>query len=232
MKRVIFPLAALLLTVLASSFILIGRGPQDIRKLEPFEGIGVGIHADVFYTQGDAYEIRIEGPEKDVNDLITEVRDDFLQLKYENYRIKRAKLTIYITSKELENVKLSGSGHFMVKDPLSADEMDLAISGSGGITFMQLEADEVGVRISGSGNASIEKGVADELDVRISGSGKLLAERFIVDECSVAISGSGDVRVTVEDELGSKISGSGKVYYHGDPRVNSISSGSGKTVAL
>lgn len=232
MKKVFFPVAAIFVFLLGNSFIFAVQSANDVRKLDSFDGIGISIHADVFYTQGNSHEIRIEGSERDVKDLITEVRDGFLQVKFDNYRIRHDKLTLYITSSKLESVKLSGSGNFNIEKPLSSEEMELVISGSGDIFLHQLSADEVDVKISGSGNIHLEKGSGDELDVKISGSGKLLAENFEVSECSAAISGSGSVRITAKDELEAKMSGSGKVYYKGDPKVNSISSGSGKTIAL
>lgn len=232
MKRVFIPIAALIVMLLASSFLFTDRASNDVRELRTFKGIGLSIHADVFYTQGNSHEIRIEGNERDIKELITEVRDDFLLVKFDNPRMKRGKLTLYITSKNLEALKLSGSGHFNADKPISSEEIDLAISGSGGIRFSELSSEEVGVKISGSGNIEIENGNAEELDAKISGSGKLLSEEFKVSECSVRISGSGSVRITVKDELDAKMSGSGKVYYHGDPQVNSASSGSGKAVAL
>ncbi len=226
------PIAAMLVMLLTSSFLFSDRAADDVRKLDTFSGIGLSIHADVFYTPGNSHEIRIEGDDRDIRELITEVRDDFLLVKFNSPRMKRRKLTLYITSKNLEALKLSGSGHFNADKPVSSEEMDLAISGSGGIRFSELTSEEVGVRISGSGNIEIEKGNAEELDVKINGSGKLHSEEFEVSECSVRISGSGGVRITVKDELDAKMSGSGKVYYHGDPQVNSTSSGSGKAVAL
>ena len=232
MKRIIFPMAAMLVLLLGCSFTFPGSPGEDVRQLDSFDGIGISISADVYYTQGNTHEIRIEGNDKDVNDLITKVEDGFLKVKYNDWKIRRSKLTIYITSKELEAVKISGSSHFSVDKPIASDEMELAMSGSGGIAFAELVSEEVDVKISGSGDISLDDGSSDELDVRISGSGKLLAENFEVSEVSVSISGSGGVKITCKDELDVRISGSGKVNYHGDPRVNSVSSGSGKTVAF
>lgn len=225
-------MVALLTLLLSNSFMAPDRPVEDVRKLDAFSGIGIGVSADVFYTPGNTHEIRIEGESRDVEELITEVKDGFLKVKYEDWRIRRSKLTIYITSKELEAVKISGSAQFKSGEPITADEMELAMSGSGGILFEKLEADEVDVKISGSGDIKLLNGSADELDTKISGSGKLNAETFEVSEFSVAISGSGSVRITAKEELDVKISGSGKVYYHGNPRVSSVSSGSGKVVAL
>jgi len=226
-------MVAVLTLLFLNSFMMPDVPKEEVRKLDTFSGIGISISADVYYTPGNTHEIKIEGDAKDVDDLITKVEDGFLQVKYPiGWKIRHSKLTIYITSKELDAVKISGSAKFKAGEPVTTDEMDLAMSGSGGILFEKLNADEVGVKISGSGSMELLNGSADELDVKISGSGKLNAEAFEVNEFSAGISGSGSVRITVKDELESRISGSGKVYYHGTPRVNSSSSGSGKTVAL
>jgi len=227
------PMVAVITLLFLNSFMMPDIPKEEVRKLEAFSGIGISISADVYYTPGNAHEIKIEGDAKDVDDLITKVEDGFLQVKYpSSWRVRHSKLTIYITSKELDAVKISGSAKFKSGDPVTTDEMDLAMSGSGDIHFEKLNADEVAVKISGSGDIILLNGNADELSVKISGSGKVNAEAFEVNEFSAGISGSGSVRITVKEELESRISGSGKVYYHGTPRVNSSSSGSGKTVAL
>lgn len=216
-----------------NSFMMPDIPREEVRKLDNFSGIGISISADVYYTPGNAHEIKIEGDADDVDDLITKVENGFLQVKYPvGWKIRRSKLTLYISSKELEAVKISGSAKFRSGESVTSDEMEFAVSGSGDIEFEKLLADEIGVKISGSGSVFLNSGNADELDAKISGSGKLNAEAFEVNEFSAGISGSGGVRITVKDELDARISGSGKVYYHGTPRVNSSSSGSGKVVAL
>jgi hypothetical protein len=232
MKRIIITTFAASLAFLLSSFSLPSMRADEVRDLAPFDGIGISVSADVYYIQGNTHEIRIEGDQSDIKDLITEVKNGFLEVKYDNWRIRHSKVTLYITSEELEKVKISGSADFMVEKPLSSDEMELGLSGSGSIKFNRLESDEVDVAISGSGSAEIDGGSADEIDIRISGSGKLLAENFEVSECDASISGSGGVRITVEDELNARLSGSGRIHYGGNPRVNSVASGSGKVVAL
>jgi len=233
MKKIMIPTVAVLTLLFLNSFMMPDIPKEEVRKLDTFSGIGISISADVYYTPGNVHEIKIEGDAKDVDDLITKVEDGFLQVKYPTgWKIRHSKLTIYITSKELDAVKISGSAKFKSGEPVTADEMDFAVSGSGDIHFEKLIADEVGVKISGSGSVILLNGNADELDAKISGSGKLNAEAFEVSEFSAGISGSGGVRITVKEELEARISGSGKVYYHGTPRVNSSSSGSGKVVAL
>jgi hypothetical protein len=228
MKKAFLSLSAISLLILGTVCI----SAQETRELKPFTGIGIGIDADVYYARGNSHRITIEGNRDDVKDLITEVKDGVLKLRYEDWRVRHSKLTIHITSPELEEISLSGSAKFQVEETLKSDELSISISGSGSVMLSALEGDELEVKISGSGNAMIDKGKADEMDVKISGSGKLMAEYFEVSEFSAAISGSGSCRITVTDELEARISGSGSVYYHGNPQVNSTSSGSGKVRSL
>jgi hypothetical protein len=232
MKKVFASTFAVLTLLLLNSFTLPDVPKEEVRKLDTFTGIGISVSADVYYTPGNSHEIRIEGNSNDVDDLITKVKDGFLQVKYDDWKIRRSKLTIYITSRELDAVSVSGSAKFRSGEPVVSDEMDFAMSGSGTIEFEELTADEVEVKISGSGRIELRNGNADELEARISGSGKLNGEAFEVNEFSASISGSGSARISVTEELDARISGSGKIYYHGNPRVNSSSSGSGKVVSL
>ncbi|MGM0473267.1 MAG: head GIN domain-containing protein [Bacteroidota bacterium] len=231
MKRTIQSTVILLALLFAGSFYSQEISAQEVRELEPFEEIGIAVRADVFYTQGNGHQIKIEGRSQDVEDLITEVENGLLRIRHENYRLRREKLTIYITSEELESVKISGSAKFMAENPVTSEEMELAVSGSGGVMFDRLSSEEVEAKISGSGSVELA-GRAEEMETMISGSGKIMAEDFEVSECSAVISGSGSCTVAVKDELDAKISGSGNVYYKGDPEINSVSSGSGSVRSL
>jgi len=231
MRKILIPAAAIVL-ILGCSSALADRPVDDIRDLPEFAGIGISVSADVFYTQGNQYQIRIEGDEDDVRDLITEVKDGFLKIRYEDWRMRRSKMTIYITSKEIESVKISGSARFMADRGVSSEEMEINLSGSGGVNFAQITSDEMEIKISGSGSVELSGDGADELEIKLSGSGRLDAEDFRVSEISASISGSGSCMVYATEELDARISGSGKVLYRGEPQLNSVTSGSGKVAAL
>ena len=112
MKKVMTPMIAVLTLLLLNGFTMPDVPKEDVRKLNKFSGIEISVQADVVYTPGNTHEIRIEGDDRDVDDLITEVKDGFLQVKYNDWRTRRSKLTIHITSRELEAVKISGSSQF------------------------------------------------------------------------------------------------------------------------
>jgi hypothetical protein len=240
MKKLFLPLFASVLFISTSSFKVTGAytdintsliQQQDFQNLDPFSVIHIGVRADVYYSVDSKYGLSVEGDERDIEDLEIEVKNGSLSIRYENQRMKRSKLTIHVSSKELEGVKISGSASFQAKD-IKSEEVDLVVSGSGNIDFNSLETEEASVRISGSGDVSIVKGSAEECDISISGSGKFHAEGFSIEEVSAKISGSGGCKITATGELDAAISGSGSIYYHGSPQINSRVSGSGKVKEL
>ena len=239
MKKLIVPFVLAVLFLSASSFLL--NNPhlpsfyylsQKDFKVEAFTSIHIGVSADVHYSVGNKHSVKVDGDPADIEDLIVEVQNGALSIRYEKNHKKRSKLDIHIVSKALDGVKISGSAHFKTEDDITSDEIDLVISGSGEAQFGKLSADEVNVKISGSGDVLIDSGSADECDAIISGSGKLAAEGFEVNEFSVKISGSGNCKITANEDLDAIVSGSGSVFYQGNPRVNSVVSGSGKVKSL
>lgn len=124
MKKVMITMLAVLSLLFLNSFMMPDLPKEEVRKLDTFSGIGISISADVYYTTGNAHEIRIEGDADDVDDLITRVENGFLQVKYPvGWKMRRSKLTLYITSSELEAVRISGSAKFNAKEAVTSDEM-------------------------------------------------------------------------------------------------------------
>ena len=227
MKR-LYLIAALLMLV-TSAF-----GQKETRKVGEFDGISLGIAADVYLSQGSPAKLVLEGDQDDLEDVITELRGSTLVIKYKNSRgwnFRMDKIDIYITTPEINEISLGGSGMVRGETPISSDDLELEVSGSGKIR-LQVSADRLTQRISGSGNIELS-GEADSADVGISGSGSLNAEDLSVDHYNIRISGSGKCRIHAGDSIEANISGSGSVYYTGDPdRIISNVSGSGKVRKL
>lgn len=75
MKRIHSKAFILLVLLFTGTFYSQDTSAQEVREFEPFEGIGIAVHADVFYTQGNGQQIKIEGRSQDIEDLITEVEN-------------------------------------------------------------------------------------------------------------------------------------------------------------
>jgi len=220
-------------TFLMFGFFLSGQvlAKEEVREVAPFSKISLKISANVYVLQDDKQSVRIVADSETLEEIITEVKDRTLNIRFPNNNIfKRwdpGKIDIYISVPEVDGLNVSGSGD-IVSDDINTRILDLLVSGSGNIKIEQLAAEKVTANISGSGNIVLKKGgVANELSARISGSGNIDARGFEAANVSVQTSGSGNCHVVSNGEIKARISGSGNVYYSGNPAIDSSVSGSG-----
>ena len=155
------------LTILVASIFLlaaisVSAQKKEERTVDKFSSIGMGIHGDVYLTQGSPQKLVLEGDEDILEKVVTEVRDDMLKIKFSvpNVRTK-SPVKIWITVSEINGLYLSGSGSINAETAIKSDEMELKVSGSGKINIENLSCDEVDAAISGSGDIKLG-GSADE----------------------------------------------------------------------
>ena len=200
-------------------------------NLPEFDEIHMGTSGEVYLKQGSETEVILEAPERRKDNLEIEVKGGKLYIGNKsgaNWRNRNngGDLVVYVTIKDIRALKVSSAGRVFGRGVLKADEMDLAVSGSGRIE-VELEADELESSISGSGRIELG-GKCNYNDVNISGSGRLLAEGLVSEVYYISISGSGNCRINVSKKMEARVSGSGRVYYKGNPdKVDSRVSGSG-----
>jgi hypothetical protein len=227
-------LFATMLAFSCTAPVLSGETVKEIRNVGPFSAINLTISADVFLTQGSVQKIEIEGDKNSLKEIETTVTGETLKICTKDmFHGNIGKVSVYITVPGINALTISGSGDITAAAVITADELDLNVSGSGSIRFSELSAREVSATITGSGNIDVSAGKAQsELEVVITGSGSFAAEGFSVPEADVTITGSGSARVWAVKELETNITGSGNVAYKGEPLVNANSTGSGKTRSI
>lgn len=177
---------------------------------------------EVILTEGNTEEIRIEARGVSLDKVKTEIDGDVLSVGLVRGSYNNVKLKFYITYKQLEGLKCSGSGSMEVTSPVRADEFYLGLSGSGDILMNTLEAEELEASISGSAEIKIKGGAVDEVEIKQSGSGDFHGENLAIGELNVSKSGSGDTHVGDLGEISVRSSGSGDVIYSGSPRLGEI----------
>ena len=206
-----------------------GNGPniREDRNVTGFDRIYNGINANVHITQGEPYEVIIEGREDIVDEIRTIVDGEELSIE-SRHCVKGGGVDIFIIMPAIRSVANSGSGDIFSDNIWEGDDLDMSITGSGDIKA-DLEVDNLEYKITGSGNIRLTGNCIFQ-DIRISGSGRVNSFGLMSEETYVSISGSGRCEVTVEEELDVKISGSGSVFYRGNPSVSSSISGSGRVI--
>lgn len=217
MKKMNFPLAALIIMVLFSSCVKeIVRGNGDTetetRNVSNFSSVSLEGSGNVTITQGASFAVTVTDDENLLPYVETNVSDNELLIRYKrNTWVKHGNLKVNITMPELNGIELSGSGSYDINGHFVNNG-----------TFSS--------RVSGSGDIRISDFDTKNADFDVNGSGKISAAGLWTETASVHISGSGEAELSVSDELDAHISGSGKVYYHGTPAVSTHISGSGKVV--
>lgn len=229
MKNKILLLSIVIFGFLYSSS---ARAEDQNRDVPSFSKIALRIGALVHVEIGEKQSIEIVAKPSTLEDIITEVKNRTLHIKFpNNYAIKRidpGKIEIFITVPEIDALTVSGSGDILV-EKLKTRILDLTVSGSGDINIDKLSVERVSTAISGSGGINIDSGgVADEFSASISGSGNVKAGGFEAKDVTVKISGSGNCSVTSNGSVKARIAGSGNVYYGGNPSIDSSVAGSGK----
>ncbi|MBK6988919.1 MAG: DUF2807 domain-containing protein [Bacteroidetes bacterium] len=208
-----------------------GKITSEVRQLESFSGIELKSAANVYVTQGDVQEVRVEAEDNLLGKINTTVKNNSLVIDDED-NIKYTKpVTIYITVKDLCLLELTGSGNIVTRSQFLCDFMNIKLSGSGDIRVM-VNSKSLKANLSGSGNLVLNGGSA-ETDYRISGSGNINAHELNCFSSAVAISGSGTSTVDVKNDLNVTITGSGNVHYVQEPgKISSKIIGSGEISKL
>lgn len=203
-------------------------GPMTKKQLnlDNFSGVGLTLSADVHIRQGSRQSVEIEAKESVIDNITTNVKNDYWKIGFERNMRNYDKITIWITLPDLDRLSVSGSGDIKGKGKFEGlEELDLSISGSGNI-YLEFDAAETNCSVTGSGDMQIE-GKTRAQKISITGSGDVDSSELSTRDCVVRITGSGDCEVNASDNLEVYITGSGDVDYKGDPNVRSRILGSG-----
>ena len=205
---------------------------QTTRRLDDFHALHAAGPFDVVLERSNTNTVRTEGDADAAARVTMEVKDGTLRLGWEQGLRhgwgNNARLTVYVTCRQLDAIKSSGSGNLTCRAPLTGTRVEVANSGSGNLTLAALEAETVTVSNAGSGNMTLAGRVGRQ-ELRVSGSGNVGAFGLVCTDAEVVISGSSNVDLNVTGALSARISGSGNVRYRGNPRLEELrTSGSGE----
>lgn len=204
---------------------------EESRDVSGFTGIHASTGLDVYLSEGELFDVKVEADENLMEIILTEREGDMLIIKTDRVNIRNAKSKkVFVTLPELEELRISSAGDVEGQTPFHCENLNISISSAGDLS-MEVEADYINVDISSSGDARIS-GRAGELDANLSSAGDLHAFELIADKVDVSASSAGDARVFANDELSMNASSAGNIYYKGDAEVvRSQSSSAGDIVS-
>jgi hypothetical protein len=195
-----------------------GRVVEDSRDISGFTGVQVSSGIDVYLSQGNSFEVKVEADENLQEVILTEMNGNMLVVKTERVNIRSAKSKkVHVTLPELTALKISSAGDLVGQTQFSCEDLRISVSSAGDLSI-EVEAIQIDLDISSSGDANIS-GTADEFNVSLSSAGDLNAFDLIARKVDVDVSSAGDARVHATEEISMRASSAGNIYYKGDARV-------------
>ncbi|RYZ28199.1 MAG: DUF2807 domain-containing protein [Sphingobacteriales bacterium] len=155
-------------------------------------------------------KVEVSGYENLVPAFETHIVNGRLKLEYRKgyYIVRNSNIRVKVYAKELETVRLNGSGYMSVgRFP---DQPSLR------------------AEMNGSGEIAIAETYFGKLTMDLNGSGEIYAFEALADTAYAKVSGSGSVKIRVNTYLDARISGSGGITYKGNPIVHQDIHGSGR----
>jgi len=203
-----------------------GKVVKEERSAEQASGVRVASGIDVYLSQGEKQSIVVEADENLHEYILTEVKNDVLNVYTEaNIRDAEAK-KVYVTLKVINTVGTSSAGDVLGETPVRADDLRLSASSAGDIK-LEVYVKNIDANISSSGDVTLV-GEADMIDASLSSAGDLNAFNLKVREAEVSVSSAGNADLYVTEKLNARASSAGDVNYKGDPKyVDAHSSSAG-----
>ncbi len=195
-----------------------GNVVEETRDISGFTGVLISSGIDVFLSEGDNFEVRVEADENLLEVIETRLSGRMLEVGTERVNIRNAKSKkVYVTLPELSSLKISSAGDCEGQTLFHCDDLELGISSAGDLT-LEVEARQIDLGISSSGDARLA-GKTDVFNVSLSSAGNLHAFDLVAGIVKVDVSSAGDARVHATDEISMSASSAGSIYHMGDARV-------------
>ncbi|HPF52295.1 MAG TPA: head GIN domain-containing protein [Draconibacterium sp.] len=172
----------------------------------------------VYLSQGDKASLTVKTTNENMFDVLeVSNRGDELSLVMNRDYLSYRRIRLYITVKDLDQVKAEGGLSLESEGYLDLKDIKLHVQG-GAKVDLKMKAREVDVIGEGGVLVSLS-GVANELSVILSGAGHVDADDLKAEDVHIEIEGVGTASVYATEDLYTKIEGVGKVWYKGNPSV-------------
>jgi Putative auto-transporter adhesin, head GIN domain len=215
-----------ILTLMSVLGIFIGANAfaqnSETRPMSSFNEISLSGIGDITLKQGNQESVKIEVDNIDLDDIITEVKNNRLKIRYrDNLKFRnQVEVKIEITYKSIQRLDLSGAVSLKSESTIQSTDFKIDASGAGNVN-LKLNASKLYVHASGAGNILIE-GKVDSQYVELSGAGSFKAFNLVSQKADLELSGASTANIQVQQSLSAQVSGASSVRFKGDPTSRNI----------
>ncbi|MBQ9216388.1 MAG: DUF2807 domain-containing protein [Prevotella sp.] len=178
-----------------------GSVVEELRHLKAFDEIEINGSPTVYFVQADTFSVKVRGPQKIVENILTEKRGNTLIIRNRgkvgvfNISFDDKDLGIYVTAPDIIGVRLNGSGDFISERLIDTDNIRVVLRGSGDIDIKDMICDHCRIDLIGSGDLNVYRLEAHEVESTLIGSGDIDLNLWNVVDTRLLLKGSGDIDV-------------------------------------
>ena len=172
--------------------------------LKDFDQIVINGHADVNFTQSDAYEVTVRTQENILEWLDYKVVDGTtLVIETKDKReIRAEEYDLVIQAPALKKLVVNGASDFNVGGLRSEEDLDIEINGAGDLDFDRIQCSSLTLEVNGAADANLTSiSVLKDLKVEVNGAGDVKVTGN-AQSASFSVNGAGDI-----DATGLKVAG-------------------------
>ncbi|OGS70480.1 MAG: hypothetical protein A3F91_10405 [Flavobacteria bacterium RIFCSPLOWO2_12_FULL_35_11] len=194
-----------------------------------FEIINVQQGINLTITQGKPTDIRVEADENILDLLITEVKNNELNIYFEK-NVNQAKArNVYLTTENISKIKASSGASVKSENTIQATSLDL--DSSSGST-MKIHASANYIKSESSSGSSIKLyGKCNTFSAEASSGSNINAQELKTANAKTATSSGASIDVFVTGKLTAKASSGGDIDYEGNPSEVDKETSSGGSVS-
>ena len=195
---------------------------SERRAVSSFDEISNLTSFCVTYIKSDAREVVVEGDSELVSDIMTEVSGGNLRIFIRKGSRCDGSAHVTVYAPEVEQFNVTGSGDIACASPLTADDIEINVLGSGSFVCESISVEDLEASLKGSGSIRIASLGCVDAELSSYGSGVIEIDLIQVDQdLEMSTYGSGSIRCSGKAlDVEAKVYGSGSI--GGDLNYGSI----------
>lgn len=210
-----------------------GKIFTDVRVLPPFTKIIVEDNVNVFITQGNSQDVKVEAGNNLITLIETEVENNTLLIQNNNKcnwarSYKNGTINVHITMPTLKHIAHFGSGLIKSNDTISGDTLTILTKESGDVE-LTINTYMLNTQVHSTSDVTIRGTTSLHGNFHI-GAGFLYCKELRSDCAWSTSKASGDEYFNVKNCMGVTIDWVGNIYYSGNPTVEVKGTGEGKLI--
>ena len=196
---------------------------SDFDKIDIQQGI------NLYLTQGDITNLKVEADENIMDLLKTEVKNNTLKIYFEKNVYKAKARNVYLTSNEIIDIEASSGSSIKTENTWQIPTLKLNTSSGSSVRF-HVNANNVSSS-SSSGSTTRLYGKTNTFSAKASSGSSINASELNSDDVMAKASSGASISVKVSEKLTAKASSGGSIDFDGNPTEINKETSSGGSVS-